>query len=83
MKINFKKQDVSFTMHIPIWLVNFIPSGLVNMAIKHNSNDGSNEIMKSIDFGDIKKSLDVLKEFKGLRILEIKNKSGEEITVNI
>ncbi len=83
MKISFKHKDTSFSLPLPIWLVNIIPSGLINIAIKHNTEPGSDGIPVDIDFHAIKKSLVVLKNYKGLKILEFKNDNGEEIVVTI
>ena len=83
MKINYKNKDSSFTIPFPLWLVNLIPSGLVNLVIKHSINDKDDVNLKNIDFDAIKSSLKVLKNFKGLKILDIKNIKGEEISINI
>lgn len=62
-------------------MIELIPSAIVDFAIKHASEKDGNEIIKNIDFGDIKKSLKLIMNYQGLKILEIKNKKGEEITI--
>ena len=83
MKISFKSKDTSFSLHLPIWLVNLIPNGLIHVALKHQSVSDQGMLMNTINFDDIKKSLKILKNYKGLNILELRDNKGDEITIKI
>jgi hypothetical protein len=83
MKISFKNKGTSFSFPLPVWLVNLFPSGPVNAILRHHSEENEERILNNIDFCDIKKSLKLLKNYKGLKILELKNKNGDELTLKI
>ena len=82
MKISYKSKDVSFSLPLPVWLVDLIPSSIINIAIKH-ANKSEEIFLSNIDFDSIKKSLHILKKFKGLNLLELKSKNGDEIVIKV
>ena len=83
MKISYKCKDVSFSLPLPLWLVDLIPTAVINIAVKHNAEKNKEILLSNIDFSAIKKSLHVLKNFKGLNLLELKSKNGDEIVIKV
>jgi len=69
----------------PIWLVK---AGLgmggfgVRIAKKYIPEDQIT-YMESIDFRNLKDAIDVLKEYKGLNMIDIKTKDGTEVKIVI
>ena len=93
MRIYIINKGTSFSLPLPAWLFDLIPSSVLNAVIKHRSNNNSpiyndesvknnsEMISANIDFDAIKKSIRILSQYKGLNILEIKNNSGDEIII--
>ena len=97
MRIYIKNKGTSFSLPLPAWLFDLVPSSVLNAVIKHRSNNGESpgnddvdgdfpkskneSISASIDFDAIKKSIHILSQYKGLNILEIRNNSGDEIII--
>lgn len=42
-----------------------------------------NEELENIDFKQLSKALDELKDYKGLKLVEVKEKDGDEVTIVI
>ncbi len=69
----------------PIWLVK---AGLsmggfgVRIAKKYIPEDQISYV-ESIDFGELKKAVDVLKKYKGLNMVDVKAKNGTEVKIII
>lgn len=67
----------------PIWLVK---AGLgmggfgVRLARKHIPEDQM-DCLERIDFRELRKAIDILKAYKGLRMVDIRSKDGTEIKV--
>lgn len=86
MKIYFKTENGRrYFIPAPIWL---IKAGLstggfgVRIAKKHIPEDQISYI-ENIDFGELKKAVDVLKKYKGLNMVDVKTKDGTEVRIII
>jgi len=81
MKIYFKKGKKTFGIRLPLGAVKLIPAGLINHAVSINHDDDS--AAPEIDFTELKKAVHLLKEYKGLNIVEVMNRKGEGVIVQI
>ena len=69
----------------PIWLIkaDLSMGGFgVRIARKHIPEDQISYV-ESIDFRELKKAVDVLKQYKGLNMVDIKVKDGTEVKIII
>jgi hypothetical protein len=70
-----------------------VPIGLVKVALSFSSlgvsiakryiPEEQRQYVEYIPFKELKKSLDVLRSYKGLKIVEVKNGDGTEVTIII
>jgi hypothetical protein len=81
MKIFIKKGNKSFGIRIPLGAIKLIPAGMVNHAISaHRDYDSP---APEIDFKELKKAIHLLKEYKGLKVIEVHSPGGEGLEVII
>jgi hypothetical protein len=81
MKIYIKKGKKSYGIRLPLSTVKLIPTGMMNhIVIKKHDDD---LMIPEIDFKELKKAVYLLKEYRGLNIVEVKNNKGEEVIVQI
>ncbi|WP_315072409.1 hypothetical protein [uncultured Clostridium sp.] len=87
MKIYLKLNNGRrFKIPAPIGLVKFILSfGDFGASIaKKHINEEQRMYIDCIDFKELRKSLDVLKEYKGLKLVEVRaDNGGTEVTIII
>jgi hypothetical protein len=81
MKIFIKKGRKSYGIIIPLGAVKLIPAWIINHAVSGNHCERFHAA--EIDFKEIKKAVHLLKEYKGLNIIEVKSFEGEEVIVQI
>lgn len=86
MKIYIKlSNERSFKIPAPIGLVK-VALGLggfgVSIAKKYIPKDKS-QYIDCIDFKELKKSLDVLRNYKGLKMVDIRTEDGTEVRITI
>ena len=84
LKIYLKNENGSrFFIPAPIWLVK---AGLgmggfgVRIARKHVSEEQLS-YFENIDFGELRKALDILKKYKGLELVDVRAKDGTEVRI--
>jgi len=81
MRIYIKeKEGKKFTIHVPLWLAQFFLERVAGWAMKKH---GKYEEIKDIDFKQLSKAFKELKPYKGLKLVEVKEKDGDEITIII
>jgi len=78
MKIYIKKGKKSYGIRLPLSAVKLIPAGMMNHAVCRTESPAAD-----IDFKKLKKAIHILKGYKGLNIVEVKNGKGEEVIVQI
>ncbi len=81
MKILIKRGKKSFGIRIPLGAINLIPAGVVNHTISKHRDDDSP--VPEIDFKQLKKAIHLLKEYKGLKVIEVQSSSGDGVDVVI
>lgn len=81
MNIYIKKGKKSYGIKLPLSTVKLIPAGVINRIMINRHDD--DRIIPRVDFKELKRALYMLKEYKGLNIVEVKNNKGEEVIVQI
>lgn len=84
MKIYLKLENGKrFFIPAPMWLVK---AGLgdfgVRIAKRHIPEDQISYV-ENIDFRELRKAMDVLKEYRGLNMIDVKAKDGTEVRIVI
>jgi hypothetical protein len=84
MRIRVKTDDgKNFNIILPMWLVKIGLSKFVIKMIKKKTPKESQKHLDEINFPEIAKSLNELKAYKGLTIVDIKDKDGTEVTITV
>jgi hypothetical protein len=81
MKIYIKKGKKSYGIRLPLSAIKLIPGGMMNHIVIKKHDD--NMLIPGIDFKELKKAVYLLKEYKGLTIVEVKNGKGEKVIIKI
>ena len=81
MKIYIKEKDQrGYTIPVPLGLAQFFLNRMAGRVMKKYVKD---EDLQNIDFKQLSKALDELKGYKGLKLVEVKEKDGDEVTIII
>lgn len=84
MKIYIKDEDgKKYHIPLPIWVIKL---GLSNTTIKiatKNLSPENKKQLEQINFKELSRSFGELKEYKGLKIVDIKSKDGTEVTITL
>ena len=81
MRVYVRKGEKSFSIRLPLGVVKIIPAWLMNQVVSKYYNCESRA--GEIDFAELKKAMRLLKQYKGMNIIEVKNSRGEEVVVRI
>lgn len=86
MRIYVKTNDGKvFKIPAPLWLVKGALSlGSLGVAIggKYIPED-SRQYVDAVDFRELRKGFGVLKDYKGLKLVEVKANDGTEVTITV
>lgn len=84
MKIYIKNGDgKKFYIPLPMWMIKM---GLSNVTIKivaKNLSIENKKHLEQINFKALSKNIGELKEYKGLKIVDVKSKDGSEVTITV
>ncbi len=85
MRIVVKSKDTNLNIPIPMFFVTTaIKSGkLVSLLDNKNIDDRTKKILNSIDFSLIARNFKDLKKYKGLNLVEVRSKDGNEVYITI
>ena len=83
MRIQIKTKNKNFRLLFPLQILRFIPYFIINVCLKIRSMGSEKVFIKKIDSSMVRKSLKLLKEYKGFNILEVKNSEGSKVSVFI
>lgn len=81
MKIYISKGKKTFCIRFPLGMLRLIPAGLINHVVSRNHHVEST--VGEINFAQLKKAVHLLKEYRGMNIIEVVNSKGEEVVVRI
>ncbi|MFQ9977334.1 hypothetical protein [Clostridium cadaveris] len=85
IRIKEKSNDKNINISIPMWLVTVCIKhvGFITRVSSKGIDPKTMEIINSIDFRLIARNFNQLKKYKGLRIIDVKEKDGDEVTIEI
>lgn len=86
MRIYVRTNDGKvFKIPAPIWLVNgALGLGSFGVAIgRKYIPEESRQYVDAVDFRELRKGFKVLKDYKGLKLVEVKASDGTEVTITI
>lgn len=86
MRIYIKTDDGKvFKIPAPFWLVKgALGLGSFGVAIgRRYIPEESRQYVDAVDFRELRKGLGVLKDYKGLKLVEVRSNDGTEITITI
>lgn len=72
-----------FTIPAPLWLLKLgMSKWVIRIALKHVGKEGKKHI-EQIDFNALSKCLGDLKEYRGLKMVDINSKDGTKVEIII
>jgi hypothetical protein len=86
MRINVRTNDgKNFKIPAPLWLVKGALSlGSFGVIIgRKYIPENSRQYVDAVDFRELRKGLEVLKDYKGLKLVEVKANDGTEVTITV
>ncbi|MCX7885489.1 MAG: hypothetical protein N2448_10790 [Caloramator sp.] len=80
MKILIKAQGLNFRIpiYIPMAFVNLVINGYIR---NKSMNKENTKYIEAIDFNMLSQSLNLLEEYKGLKIVEIQSSDGTKVEI--
>lgn len=83
MKIFIKDNNRKFTIPAPFWLIQFGIRIAGSSLILRTVPQDSRQYIEMIDFKKLSVGFKVLKDYKGLVLVHVISKSGEEVKITI
>lgn len=84
MRINVRTVDGKrFWIPAPLWVLKLGTGAWVEWLIKRNVPKEQLKYVECIDFSKLRKAVDVLKEYKGLEIVDVKAKDGTIVNIRL
>ena len=83
MKIQIKTKNRNFRLLFPLQILRFIPYFMFNVCLKIRSMSNEKVFIKKLDSRMVRKSLKLLREYKGFNIVEVKSSEGSVVSVVI
>jgi hypothetical protein len=83
VKIQIKTNNRNFRLLFPLQILRFLPYFMINVCLKIRSVGSGGVYIKKIDSRMVRKSLKLLRVYKGFNILEVKSSEGSVVSVVI
>ena len=83
MRIQIKTKNRNFRLLFPLQILRFIPYFMINVCLKIRSMRNEGVFVRKIDSRMVRKSLKLLREYKGFNIVEVKSSEGSVVSVVI
>lgn len=83
MRVYVKTDGKRFFIPVPLGIVKLGLMFVKTPFIVKHIPEKSRKYMDMIDFNELSKCINVLKKYKGLRLVEVKDKDGTEVTITI
>lgn len=80
IKVN-QRQRINFPIPVPIFIFRFALSGFIKDKIMAHCDENTRRYLMQLDFEALYNSLTDLKNYKGLRLVEVSQKNGTEILI--
>ncbi|MCR3761407.1 hypothetical protein KYB31_20750 [Clostridium felsineum] len=83
MRVYVKNNNIRFIIPVPNFLIRFSMNFLSKPSIIEKIPKENRKYVEMIDFKELYKCIDLIKEYKGLRIVEVKDKNGNEVSITL
>lgn len=84
MRIYVKTPDgKKFWVPAPMWILKVGTGAWVESIVKRHVPEDQRKYIDCIDFSKLHKAVDVLKEYKGLTIVDVEAKDGTEVNIRL
>lgn len=84
MRIYIKeKEGKTIRIPLPLWVLKLgCNEKIISFAMKHTP-EKDRKYVEGIDFQAFKEGIDILKNYKGLKIVDIKDSDGTEVSITV
>jgi hypothetical protein len=83
VRIYIKENKKRIFIPIPLSLLKAVISIIQMPLVLRNISEHERRYIDAINFKELKKSIDMLKEYKGLKIVEVKDSEGHQVSITI
>lgn len=83
MRVYIKTSKIGFTIPVPNALLKFGISIMKSPFIQKYIPEKDKNYVNTIDFKNFSGCVDILKEYKGLRIVDVQSKDGTHVTITL
>ncbi|WP_446899275.1 hypothetical protein ACSVC9_05120 [Clostridium sp. LBM24168] len=83
MKVYIRTGSIRFIMPIPLVFLKFGVAMVNSSFIKRNIPERHRKYIEIIDFKQLSKCIGLLKEYRGLEILEVRAKDGTKVSITL
>lgn len=77
------KENKKITIYVPYWLLSFALSDFCKKKLLNKIAYKRVEFIDNLEVTNTKSLVKVLKEYKGLNIIDISSENGEKIKINL
>ncbi|AKN30364.1 hypothetical protein Ccar_05820 [Clostridium carboxidivorans P7] len=83
MKIYIKSGKMGFTIPVPNVLLKFGISIVDAPFIQKHISEKDKKYVNMINWKELSSSIDILREYKGLKIVDVHSKDGSHVTITL
>ena len=84
MKIYIKSEEgKGFNIHLPLWVLKLGCGNVSKYLIMHKVPEKHLKYIDAINFRELRRGIDTLKEYRGLKLVEIKSKDGSQVIITV
>lgn len=83
MKIYIKSGKMGFTIPVPNVLLKFGISIVDAPFIQKHISEKDKKYINMINWKELSSSIDILREYKGLKIVDVHSKDGSHVTITL
>lgn len=83
MRIYVRDEEKTFWIPVPLWVLKLGTGKFIrHMALKYTPEE-QRKYIEGIDFGEIRKGINVLSHYKGLELVHVESKDGSQVSIEI
>lgn len=83
MKIYIKSGKMGFTLPVPTVLLKFGISIVDAPFIQKHISEKDKKYVNMINWKELSSSIDILREYKGLKIVDVHSRDGSHVTITL
>jgi hypothetical protein len=83
MKVYIRHNKLRFVIPVPLWILTLVgKSTIKHMIIKHTPKE-HRKYVESIDFNELNKAIEVLKQYKGMEMVNVNSSDGTIVKITL